>query len=284
MIFLSRDIQECAQATPVGRPPSDSDRLVKLRSLRPGGNPQLIQDKWFGGKGSRRPEDLDMCKTFSFWAVKAALILVLCGQLACQVTTHAGQGRGPGLPAVASVVQNGTHFLVRLDQEINTGKDKVSKKFEVSTIEPLETLNGSVLPPGARIVGHISRIEPGGLTGHARLWLTFDDIDTRRGVMPIVAEVSSVPGEYSVRQGESKEGEIEAHTPKGTQVLEATAVGAAKGSAPGVTSHNAKEAATGAAAGGVAAFLASSGFGQELDLPKGTKLELVLDRPLYLNQ
>jgi hypothetical protein len=40
----------------------------------------------------------------------------------------------------------------------------------------------------------------------------------------------------------------------------------------------------GAAAGGVAAFLASSGFGQELDLPKGTKLELVLDRPLYLNQ
>jgi hypothetical protein len=66
-------------------------------------------------------------------------------------------------------------------------------------------------------------------------------------------------------------------------VAEATAVGAAKGSAPGATSHNGKEAAMGAAAGGMAAFLASSGIGQEIDLPKGTKLDLVLDRPLYMN-
>jgi hypothetical protein len=167
---------------------------------------------------------------------------------------------------------------------MNTGKDRVSKKFEVRTIEPLETSSGYVIPPGARIVGHISRIEPAGLTGHARLWLTFDDIDTRRGTLPIVAEVSSVPGEFSVRSGESKEGEIEARSSKGTQVLEATAGGAAMGSAAGVASHNANAAAVGAAAGGVAAFVASSGIGQELDLPKGTKLELVLDRPLYLTQ
>jgi outer membrane lipoprotein SlyB len=54
------------------------------------------------------------------------------------------------------------------------------------------------------------------------------------------------------------------------------------GSAAGVVAHNSKAAAIGAAAGGVAGFLASSGIGQEIDLPKGTKLELVLDRPLYL--
>lgn len=181
-------------------------------------------------------------------------------------------------------VRNGTHFLVRLDQEMNTGKIRVSQRFEVRTIEPLETSTGSVLPPGARISGHVSRVEPAALTGRARLWLTFDDIDTRRGSLPIVAEVSSVPGEFSVRSGESKEGEIEARTSKGTQVLEATAGGAAMGSTAGVANHNAKAAATGAAVGGVAAFLASSGLGQELDLPKGTKLELVLDRPLYLTQ
>ena len=56
------------------------------------------------------------------------------------------------------------------------------------------------------------------------------------------------------------------------------------GSAPGVVAHNGKAAATGAAAGGIASFLASSGIGQELDLQKGTKLDLVLDRPLYLNR
>jgi hypothetical protein len=225
-----------------------------------------------------------MRKTFPFWAAGTAAILLLFGKFVCPMPAGARQGRNGASHAAADLVQNGTHFLVRLDQEMNTGKDKVNKKFEVKTIEPLETSSGYVLPVGARILGHISRIEPGGLTGHARLWLTFDDIDTSRGILPIVAEVSSVPGEYSVRPGESKEGEIEARTSKGTQVLEATAGGAAMGSAAGVVAHNGKAAAIGAAAGGVAGFLASSGIGQEIDLPKGTKLELVLDRPLYLTQ
>ena len=48
--------------------------------------------------------------------------------------------------------------------------------------------------------------------------------------------------------------------------------------------HGGKGAAVGAAVGGIAGFVASSGFGQELDLPKGTKLDLVMDRPLYLTQ
>ena len=225
-----------------------------------------------------------MRKTFPFWAVGTAAILLLGARFVCPAPAWSGQSRGAASPAAADQVQNGTHFLVRLDQEMNTGKDKVSKKFEVKTMEPLEFSSGYVLPAGARIIGHISRIEPGGLTGRARLWLTFDDIDTRRGTLPIVAEVSSVPGEYSVRSGESKEGEIEARAGKGTQVAEATAAGAAMGSAAGVSAHNGKAAAMGAAAGGVVAFLVSSGFGQEIDLPKGTKLELVLDRPLYLTQ
>jgi hypothetical protein len=225
-----------------------------------------------------------MLRTFSFWAAGAAAILLLGERFVCPAPAWSGQSRGVASPAAADQVQNGTHFLVRLDQEMNTGKDKVSKKFEVKTMEPLEFSSGYVLPAGARIIGHISRIEPGGLTGRARLWLTFDEIDTRRGTLPIVAEVSGVPGEYSVRSGESKEGEIEARAGKGAQVAEATAAGAAMGSAAGVSAHNGKAAAMGAAAGGVVAFLVSSGFGQEIDLPKGTKLELVLDRPLYLTQ
>jgi hypothetical protein len=195
----------------------------------------------------------------------------------------AAQTRGTPSNSWADSVRNAPHFLVRLDQELNTGKNKNHEIFQVRTMEPLVASNGYVLPVGSKIVGHISRIEPGGLTGRARVWLTFDDIETARGTLPIVAEVSSVPGEFSVQTGESKEGEIAARTGKGPEVAEATAMGAAKGSAPGVTSHNSKEAAMGAAVGGVAAFLASSGIGQEIDLPKGTKLELVLDRPVYMN-
>ena len=100
-------------------------------------------------------------------------------------------------------------------------------------------------PPGAKITGHVSRIEPAGFAGRARLWLTFDEIETRHGKLPIVAEVVSVPGEYSVRAGESREGEIEARGGKSAQVVEATAGGAAMGSAAGISAHNSKAAATG---------------------------------------
>jgi hypothetical protein len=187
-------------------------------------------------------------------------------------------------PATLNAVPNGVHFLVGLSDELRTGTDKVNKKFEVKTLEPLESTSGNVIPPGAKIRGHISRIEPAGTTGRARLWLTFDDIDTRHGRLPLVAFVSSVPGEFSVKPGESKEGEIEARTSKGTQELEAAAGGAAMGAtAAAKATHSGKGAAAGAAMGGLAGFLASSGFGQELDLQKGTKLDLVLDRPLYLN-
>ena len=225
-----------------------------------------------------------MRKIFLSWTGGTIATLFSLGIFVCAPLTVAAQSNVSALPSAADVVPNGTHFLVRLDDELNTGKNKVNKKFDAKTIETLETSNGYILPPGAKIRGHISRIEPGGVTGRARLWLTFDDIDTHHGRLPLVAEVSSVPGDFSVRPGESKEGEIEARTSKGTRDLEAAAAGAAIGAAAGAAAHGGKGAAIGAAAGGIAGFVASSGIGQELDLPKGTKLDIVLDRPLYLNQ
>ena len=193
------------------------------------------------------------------------------------------QNRSEAQSTVSNTVPNGTHFLVRLDDELSTRKHKVNKKFEAKTLEPMDTLDGKTIPPGAKIRGHISRIEPAGLTGRAKLWLTFDDIDLHHGRLPLVAEVASVPGDYAVSPSETKEGEIQARTSKGTRDLEAAAAGAAIGATSGAK-RGGKGVAARAAAGGIAGFVASSGFGQELDLPKGTKLDLVLDRPLYLTQ
>jgi hypothetical protein len=182
------------------------------------------------------------------------------------------------------VVPNGTHFLVGLDRELGTIGSRVNDTFSAKTLEPLETSRGHILRPGATIRGHISRIDPAGLTGHARLWLTFDDIDTNKGRLPIVAEVSSVPGDFGVRQGDTREGEIEARGNDGAHEAEDVATGAAKGAAAGVFARSAKQAALGAASGAISAFVASSANGRDVDLPEGTKLDLVLDRPLYLTR
>jgi hypothetical protein len=209
----------------------------------------------------------------------AAAVLLNSTSVAAQTQHGNTTTTASSLPAT---VPSGTRFLVRLENELRTDKIKMNKKFKARTLEPLQTSDGTVLPPNAEIRGHVSRIEPAAITGRARLWLTFDDIKTRDGRRPLVADVISVPGDHSVRRGESKEGEIESRTSKGRTEIEAAAAGAAIGAAAGAAAHGGKGAGIGAAIGAAAGFLISSGMGQELDLPKGSKLELELTRPLYL--
>ncbi len=179
-------------------------------------------------------------------------------------------------------VPAGTKFLVGLLDELNTKTSKAHQQFTVKTLESLDTPDGRAIPAGTVIRGHVSRVEPGSSTGRARIWLTFDDIETHAGWKPLVADVTEVPGEHSVKSGEIKEGEIQARTSPTDRNLQAAAAGAALGAAPGAAKKDGKTAAIGAATGALTAFIVSSGLGQELDLAKGTKLELELERPLYL--
>jgi hypothetical protein len=187
-----------------------------------------------------------------------------------------------GPAAGRSTIPNGTRFLIRLEDELSTAKHQPGKKFKAKTIDPLETADGAVIEPGAQVRGHISRIEPAGVTGHARMWLTFDEIHSKAGKLYLVADAVDVPGEHHVRADELHEGEISTKTGKGRREVEAAAAGAAIGAVAGAKVHGGKGAAIGAAAGGAAGFLVASGMGQELVLRKGTKLELELERPLYL--
>jgi hypothetical protein len=186
------------------------------------------------------------------------------------------------LPAEAYAVVPGTKFLVSLEGELGTKDMPENTKFKVRTLEPLEAGSGIYLPPGAEIIGHVSRVEPAGVAGRAKLYLTFDEIRTKFGHLPIVAEVVSVPGDHSVKAGPLKEGLIEGRHSSQQDAAEAAAAGAAIGAIHGVKDKDKKEAAEAAALGALAAYLMESGRGHEINLQKGTKLELELERALYL--
>jgi hypothetical protein len=191
-------------------------------------------------------------------------------------------GERHGLALETYAVTPGTKFLVRLDKELGTKGTQENTKFKVKTLEPLEAGSGIYLPTGAEIEGHISRVEPAGLAGRAKLWLTFDEIRTNFGKLPIVAEVVSVPGDHSVKSSTTQEGLIEGRSSTQQAAAEAAAAGAAIGAVKGVKDKNKKEAAEGAALAALTAYLMESGRGHELNLPKGAKLELELERALYL--
>lgn len=191
-----------------------------------------------------------------------------------------GERRGLSLEVYGVVP--GTRFLVKLEEELTTRAARQNQEFHVRTLEPLEAGQGIYLPAGAVITGHISRVEPAGLTGRAKIWLTFDEIHTRFGRLPIVADVVGVPGDHSIKPGPAQEGVIEGRGGSQKDAGQAAATGAAVGALKGVKDKNAKEGAEAAALGALEAYLIEAGRGQELDLPKGAKMELELGRALYL--
>jgi hypothetical protein len=204
-----------------------------------------------------------------------------------QEPTRAPEGRVAdgarhGLPLEAYGVAPGTRFLVKLEEELTTKAARQNQEFHVRTLEPLEAGQGIYLPAGAVITGHISRVEPAGLTGRAKIWLTFDELHTKFGTLPIVADVVSVPGDHSIKPGTTQEGVIEGRSGSQKDAGQAAASGAAVGALKGVKDKNAKEGAEAAALGALEAYLIEAGRGQELDLPKGAKMELELGRALYL--
>jgi hypothetical protein len=185
-------------------------------------------------------------------------------------------------PPGAFVIPSGTHILVALEDKLSTKDDKRGKPFRARTLDVLTTADGREFAAGALIYGHIDKVEAAEKTGRARLWLTFDDIQTRGGRRPLVADLIDAPGVHSIHVVFDHEGEIVAGTSKKQQQEQAAAAAAITGAAAGVATKNPKEAAMGAGVGALTAFLVTSGFGQDLTVDMGTKLELVLARPLAM--
>jgi hypothetical protein len=191
------------------------------------------------------------------------------------------QDSGSQNPNIAPYeVHAGTRFLVLLHDKLSTKDDKAGKHFTARTLDEIVTAGGTTLPAGAEVRGHIDKVLAAGKTGRAKLWVAFDDIHTRDGWIPLVAEIIDTPGIHSVRVLYQHEGEIEATTSNHQTEAEAAAAGALAGGAVGMAAHNNKDAAIGAAIGAATAFMVTSGIGQELTLAENTKLELILERPL----
>ena len=217
-------------------------------------------------------------RSFARFAACATLLGVIGAPAPAQertVSVAAPSIRAYEIPA-------GTQFLVGLESKISTKDWNPGKRFKARTLEPLETPDGMIVPAGAEVRGHVDKAERAGQTGHARLWLTFDDVKVSGNRIPFIAEVTDTPGERSIKA--QPEGDIESRADRGRRQAEAAAAGAAIGAAAGAAAHGGKGAAIGAAVGAASGFIATSEYGQELTLQKNTKLELTLERPLYLGR
>lgn len=211
-------------------------------------------------------------------AALLALIFAPTSPMSAQDQSSDSGGTAP------NEVAPGTRFLIRLDDELSTQNSKAGSRFHARTIARLASADGTALPAGAEVRGHVDKVEPAHKTGRARMWLTFDDIKTPDGWIPLVAMVDDVPGVHSIHVDYDREGEIESSSSKRQDAFEAAAAGALVGAAAGVASHNGKDAAMGAAVAAATAYMVTSGLGQELTLQRDTKIEIILERSLYFGR
>jgi hypothetical protein len=210
------------------------------------------------------------------WALAVALLLAIPAfaqwSTEPQPRTQApGQGYGP------NYIPDGTRFVVQLDDKLETAKAKEGKTFKAKLGEDLVAPDGNMIPRGKKLKGHISTVG-GGL--HARMMLSFDQIETQHGWVPIAATVTGLPGEHSVKT--SEEGEIEKASISKKRTIEGVAGGAAVGAGTGAAAGGAHGAMIGAVAGAAIGGTAAALTDRNMTLNKGQQLELQLDRPLQV--
>jgi type IV secretion system protein VirB10 len=154
----------------------------------------------------------------------------------------------------------------------------------LETVFPIVQDNKILIPAGSYVQGEITQTQrPGRVKGTGEMRIRLTTLILTNGY---TVKFDAIPANAGTGGNEStgKEGEIKGDSDKGTDVgtvVKSTGIGAGIG---GITARTAKGAGIGAGAGaavGLAAVLLSRG--PELELPRGTTLDAVLDRPLSLD-
>jgi len=182
------------------------------------------------------------------------------------------------------VVPSGTRLPLILHNAVTTRNAKPGDPVYLETLFPIVIDNRILIPAGSYVQGEIQEARrPGKVKGTGEIRLRLNSMILPNGY---AVDFNAVPTNAGTGGNEAtdKEGKIHGDTDKGDDVgtvLKTTGIGAGVG---GLATQSAKGAGIGAGAGaavGLAAVLLTRG--PELELPRGTTVDVVLDRNVYLD-
>lgn len=186
------------------------------------------------------------------------------------------------IAASETILPEGTRITLQLNRNLSTKTNSEGDTFTAVVTTPVYVGDQIVIPKGSEVSGSISRIiRPGRFKGKAILHLLFQSIAIPgRGQAPIVATLTRVDPEGN--SGIHSEGSVEGESSKGRDagmVATPTLAGAGIGSATGGGKGAGIGAGIGAALGLAAIF---SSRGKDLDLRRGSAIDILLERPLSI--
>lgn len=181
-------------------------------------------------------------------------------------------------------VPSGTHIPLVLHNAVSTRSARPGDPVYFETLFPVMVDGRVVIPAGSYVSGEITEAKRAGrVKGRAELMVKLTTMILPNAYM---VNLNAAPSGAGTGGGESvnNEGKVIGDTDKASDVgtiAKTTAAGAGIGA---IASQSGKGAGIGAgigAATGLAAVLLSRG--PEAEMPRGTTLEAVLDRPIFLD-
>jgi hypothetical protein len=188
------------------------------------------------------------------------------------------------------LVPQGTKILLSLTSAVNTKSAKPGDGVYLISTFPVVAGNRVLIPAGVYVQGSVDQVvRPGHVKGRAQVGMHFTSLIFPNGsVVDIPGQVNSLPGS-SGPAVKNSEGTIEQASNKGRDlgnVLKGAAIGAEGGVIGGAATGSLGPAVgygtlAGALAGGIYTLFQR---GDDVNIPQGTIVEMVLQRSLILQE
>ncbi|HEX4770585.1 MAG TPA: hypothetical protein VH351_07140 [Bryobacteraceae bacterium] len=183
-------------------------------------------------------------------------------------------------------VDTGTHILLSMINSVSTKQAQIGDKIYLETAFPIFINGKVVIPQGSWVTGRVTEVKrPGHVKGKGELQIHFDSLTLRNGIS---RSFNSDLGALDASQDQTlnhEQSKVTSASGKKTDtvaVIGATTAGTVIGSGVGAAAgHAGMGAGVGAGAGAAAGLIGTLlSRGPEAILPKGSTVEMVLDRPL----
>lgn len=211
-------------------------------------------------------------------------------QQAPQQAAPPGSTPAPAPPSNKFTVPAGTKVLLSIKSAVNTKTARPGDGVYLESTFPVVVDGHVLIPPGVYVQGVLDRVvRPGRVKGRAEVSMHFTSMIFPNGTaIQIPGVVNSLPGSSSASVKDS-EGTIQQAGSKGKDagtVVKTTAAGAGLGTIAGEAGGNGLAGAGyGAAAGLVGGGLYTLFTrGDEVAIPQGAVIEMVLQRPLQVEE
>lgn len=229
-------------------------------------------------------------------------LAAILGAVVCAIpgTALAQANNAPAAPAKKAVepspktytVPAGTKVLLQLRSAIDTRSAKPGDGVYLSSTFPVVVGNRVLIPAGVYVQGVIDRVvRAGRFRGRAKLDMHFTSMIFPNGsVVEIPGVVNSLPGAKEQSVKNDGEGTIEEAGQKGRHAGTVAKVGVPTGATIGAIAGAQHGHSVAGGLAGVGAGLAAAALttlftrGADVDIPRGTQVEMVLQRPLLLQK